>query len=114
MRCRLTAADRVAMRGRKEFKEFEEFEEFEEFSAAERRIHPSFQAKTALPTDECEVPSAASLNFSNSLDSLNSLFCFSLPGAASLSRPLQDPPTAMLLRPDPNRFDLLSKELSPD
>jgi hypothetical protein len=50
------------MRGRKEFEEFKEFKEFKEFSAAERRIHPSFQAKTALPTDECEVPSAASLN----------------------------------------------------
>jgi hypothetical protein len=32
MRCRLTGADRVAMRGGKEF------EEFEEFNAAERRI----------------------------------------------------------------------------
>jgi hypothetical protein len=55
--------------------------------------NPSFQAKTGLTTDKCEVPSSSLLELLELLGLLELLFFgLPLPGAASLSRPLQDTP----------------------
>src|SRR5258708_36926235 len=66
------------------------------------------EAHTKEPQQLCETTYALQIN--RSQPSCN----IPLPGAASLARPLQDAPTAMLLRLDLDPYDWLSTELSPD
>ena len=121
MRCRLTGADRVAKQGEKEFEEFKELQEFR-MGYVGALLGRALKLISGVPSHLCGgahaywvtekqcrreldifVPTAI-LNSCNSLNSSNSFLSIPSPGAAPLSRPLQDAPNRYAAKAGPNRL----------